>query len=1069
MLRRPMNMHRISKRIPTHVIALVLVAVVAVPVAEAQIFPSAPPGPISLSDPARPVKGASDIYIVQLRAESAASYKGGTTGFAATKPALGERLNSEAAAVQSYVKHLESTHASILNFVDAPTAKIYSFTYALNGFAARLDSDQLTRLAHHPDVRRVWPDTEQQLQTNNSSLFLGLLDQQGGLRADLKLTGENVVIGIIDSGVAPNHPSLRDFEERVPRTCAGDWALGSWLGRWLCRPFRKNPPTEQVYTAPAGFHGICQEGDGFSVANCNNKLVGARYFVDGFLFRNSLDPGEFVSPKDADGHGTHLATIAAGNATTATLFGTRIAAISGIAPRARIAVYKACWLKPGESRATCATSDLARAIDAAVADGVDIINYSVGSLETDLTAPDDIALLNALDAGILSVVAAGNDGPETFTIGSPSSAPWVLTVGASTQTGTRFEEAIEILQPTDLSGQISMREAGFARSLADSGTVEATLVLTDDGQSALGGGGLGSIHDACEALINGSALAGAVAMIERGGCEFQIKLERAEAAGAVAVVVYNTTGPPIVMNGAAGSIAIPGVMIGAADADRLLDAFDAGDAVSVKLERGLVAQLRDTGNQMADFSSRGPALSESDFVKPDVTAPGVNILGGASPDIPNGTRGEVFQYLSGTSMAAPMVAGIAALLIERHPDWTPGMLKSALMSTTYTDIVTEDGEFLANPFDMGAGHVDANFAVTPGLVYETAFADHTAYLCGLDDPLPSAADCNALIAQSYPTAPEQLNLPSIGITEMIPGDEINRRVTNVGPASTYTATISAPPRISAVVQPTQVALATGESADFSITFDNVSAPLEFWQFGNINWSDGTRFVDTPMAVQPVYLRAPEKLRLSSTSGSNTLPVDFGYSGGYTVGVHGLHGPGLQESSSVPDDPTNNFSFRFDNGVSAHFFTLSPDEILLRVALFDELTDGNDALDLYLFYCSTLTSCTQVGQSGSFTSDEEIDLVQPQGGLYAILVHGFQTDDVVGGSGAEYELFAWSFGSNDDQNNLRITAPGTVATGDRLNFSYDWGPLDPNVRYVGAISHDTPFDLFFLTIVTENLP
>jgi subtilisin family serine protease len=140
-----------------------------------------------------------------------------------------------------------------------------------------------------------------------------------------------------------------------------------------------------------------------------------------------------LSPKDADGHGTHITTAIAGNPVSAYLFGTRVARIAGIAPRARIAVYKACWLEPGAFRATCATSDLARAIDDAVADGVDIINYSLGSLETDLTAPDDLALLNAVDAGVLTVVAAGNDGPDLNTIGSPSSAPWVLTVTASSQ------------------------------------------------------------------------------------------------------------------------------------------------------------------------------------------------------------------------------------------------------------------------------------------------------------------------------------------------------------------------------------------------------------------------------------------------------------------------------------------------------------------------------------------------------------------------------------------------------------------------------------------------------------
>src|SRR5690606_31317126 len=156
---------------------------------------------------------------------------------------------------------------------------------------------------------------------------------------------------------------------------------------------------------------------------------------------------------------THIATIAAGNPTSAWLFGRRVARVSGIAPRARIAAYKACWLKPGERRATCATSDLARAIDDAVADGVDIINYSVGSLETDLTAPADLALIRAFGGDSLTVLAAVNDAPYCGTTGWQSSAPGVLTVAASTQAGTLFEEANEIAAPDDQAGRIAMREA----------------------------------------------------------------------------------------------------------------------------------------------------------------------------------------------------------------------------------------------------------------------------------------------------------------------------------------------------------------------------------------------------------------------------------------------------------------------------------------------------------------------------------------------------------------------------------------------------------------------------------
>ncbi|MGD8341290.1 MAG: S8 family serine peptidase, partial [Gammaproteobacteria bacterium] len=947
--------------------------------------------------------------------------------------------------------------------------KLYSFRYALNGFAVQLAPAQLTRLARHPDVLNIWRDTDHRLATNNSSLFLGLLDQTGGLRADLGLSGEDVVIGVIDSGVDPTHPALRDFEEEIPRACRGTWAEASWLGFLLCRPLLRDPPTTPVYEPVPDFNGICQEGERFPASSCNNKLVGARFYNEGFLQRHELDEGEFLSAKDVDGHGTHIATIVGGNSVTASLFGTRIGEISGVAPRARIAVYKACWLEPGETRATCSNSDLARAIDDAVADGVDIINYSIGSSETDLTAPDDIALLNAVDAGVLSVVAAGNDGPANFTIGSPGSAPWVLTVGASTQTGTRYEQAVEITAPETLAGLVPMQEGGFTPQLADTGPVEGDLVLADDGQDVLGEGGAGSFFDACEPLTNSNDLAGAIALIERGGCTFQAKLERVEAAGAVAGLIYTLTGEPIVMNGDSGSVGIPAVMIGPADGSDLADAYLAGEAPAALLEHGLLVDLRETGNQMASFSSRGPALSESDFVKPDLTAPGVNILAGSTPDIANGRRGEYFQYLSGTSMAVPMVSGIAALLKEAEPEWSPAALKSALMTTAYDDVVTEDGEFLANPFDMGAGHVSGNEALSPGLVYEARFEDYRAFLCGIEPVIVPPAECGSLQAFGLPAAPEQLNLPSVGVTELIPGDQVIRQVTNIGPPAIYDATILSPPGMTVAVEPASLSLGTGESAEFRLTFDIQTAPFAFWQFGSINWTDGIRSVESPIAAQPVLLRVPENLTLTEPSGSGSLPVDFGYTGEYTLGVSGLHEPALREAAFVADDPSNDFSFRFDSGVNAHFFTLGADELFLRVSLFDALTDGADDLDLYLYHCPALSDCTEVGQSGSFTSEEEIDVLLPEPGLYTVLVHGFETDEEAGGPGSSYELLAWSFGRGGDAGNFSITAPDVVAKGDRRELDYDWGPLDSDTVYLGGLTHDTPSDVFFLTVVTANEP
>jgi hypothetical protein len=526
------------------------------------------------------------------------------------------------------------------------------------------------------------------------------------------------------------------------------------------------------------------------------------------------------------------------------------------------------------------------------------------------------------------------------------------------------------------------------------------------------------------------------------------------------------------MNGRTNVVNIPAVMIGASDGQRLVNRLVDDGVVTATLEKGLFINRNLFGNEMASFSSRGPSLSEADFLKPDVTAPGVDILAGHTRDAANGLRGEDFQYLSGTSMSTPHVAGIAALLKQAHPDWSPGALKSALMTTAYQDVVNFDLETAAHPFDMGAGHVDANRAYDPGLVYDTDFLDHAAYLCGLDEPPFPATDCDILAQAGFSFAAREVNLPSVGVTELIPGDLVTRRVTNVGPPATYRANVTAPFGVDVLVEPSSLTLGTGESGDFAVTFGTSSPDLDLWTFGALEWSDDTHVVRSPLAVRPVTMRVVRELHLFGTDGEGTFEADFGYTGSYDVTVHGLNPPFyMVEDAFVDEDTTNSFSFRSGGGVAQHFFNVGPNDLYLRIATFDELTDGNDDLDLYLYYCADGVTCTQVAESGSFTSDEQIDLELPEPGQYALLVHGYETDPVAGGPGARYSLFAWVFSSTDDQNNLGITIPISVASGDRYDLGVLWQNLDPAVRYFGGILHYTPnFDQpYSLTTVTAQTP
>lgn len=1006
------------------------------------------------------------------------------------------RMNPERPELRRHAEGLRARQDAVLNAINAGSEKVYSYSYTFNGMAVKLTPKQAEKLRLRKGVSKVWEDRRRRVSTSDSPQFLGLLDNESGLRNGLGLQGEDVIIGVIDSGITPGHPSVseRAAERDKPRLCRSTWAEESLLGLWLCRRFSGagdlmfGPP-------PADWRGICEAGEGFSTDDCNNKLIGARFYNEGFLAEGPADPNEFVSPADADGHGTHIASIAAGNAVTANVFGRDAGRISGMAPRARVAVYKACWLEPGGFRATCSVADLQAAIEDAVADGVDIINYSIGSLDDSLTDPDDLALLAAADAGVLSVVATGNNGPEAFTMLAPATTPWVISVGAASRTGTRIAEGLRVNRPEAVAADYESREASFTPRLAARGPITADLVLARDNMTVMPDGETGTVFDACSALTNSSDISGNIAFIQRGTCDFDTKVRFAQDAGAVAVVVFNNDADLVVMAGSSVAVNIPAVMIGQADGLLLRDRLADDEAVELTLDKSIFIDFAETGNVMGTFSGRGPSLADPDFLKPDVVAPGVNILGGNTPDIANGFRGENFQYLSGTSQSAPHVAGVAALLKEAHPDWGPATLKSALMTTSRQNILASPDGAVADPFQQGAGHIVPNGAVDPGLVYETTTEEYDAYLCTVGLARLSDAECAALAAGGLAPDARDLNLPSLAITELVSTATTNRRVRNVGPATTYTASVATPDGIELEIVPSTLTLDTNEEAEFELRFSTDGSGLGEWRFGSYSWNSEAHTVYSPFAVRAAELAFDEQLFGSGTTGSAALQVDFGYNGDYRAGVFGLQLPcvlpdnNLEDEictntapASVSDDPFDNYEFAdpAPAWVSRFFLNVGAnDDALFRVALFDELTDGNDDLDLYLYYCidedndDNCESIELVGESqGVDTSDEAIEVLSPPPGVYVLDVHGYATDPTVGGPGAFFCVFSWAFGTEAATGNLLVNGdPGIATAGTRAELSADWSDLADGL-WLGGISHlraGIPLGFSVLTVDNNGLP
>ena len=1034
-------------------LVLLLLTVSATAEYETKLRDAGSLGGIRLANSENP--DVSKVYIVQLKTAPAADFYRSLNRAPAKPGAPRTRFNKKIPIVEQYSAQITAEQDRVLARAGPGTELIYRYHYGLNGFAARMHPSQAHKLDSLPEVLHVWEDEVRSLPTNYSLEFLGLFDNDGGLRGTPGLDGDGIVIGVIDSGIAPEHPALQDTREADrPSLCEGDWAENSLLGRWLCRRYDIREDV-LVFEVLEDWNGTCQVGERFELDDCNNKLIGARYFVSGAQATGPIDDGEIMSARDADGHGTHTATTAAGNRVKASIFDSFIGRIEGVAPAARIAVYKACWLRPGDTRASCNTSDLANAIDAALADGVDIINYSVGSSMTRITAPDDLALMAATKAGVFTVVAAGNDGPNFGTIGSPAGGPWVITAAASTRDGETSTEALEIKTPPSIAGLYVAREANFTPVLEDVDPLEARLVLVDDGE--------GTISDACEALDNGLDISGKIALIQRGGCEFEIKITNAGNAGAIAALVYNIAGDPIVMNGTSGSSDIPALMIGQADGNLILAELDAGNDVNVLLDKNLFLTEPDTGNAMATFSSRGqgPVL---DILKPDVTAPGVNILAGFTPDAANATTGENYAYLSGTSMSTPHVAGVAALLLQANPTWSPSAIKSALMTTAHQSVTLEDGETEAIPFDYGAGHIVPNDAVDPGLVYDVTVDEFDAFACGTASPAVADDRCNELELAGLSFAGSDLNQPSIAVSRLASLQTVRRRVTNVSEsAETYTAEIVAPSGITVSVNPMSIAVAPNESVTFDVTFGYDSGPLDLWRFGSLTWTGNDHTVVSTLAIRPTSVTAPAEITSFGANGSLNFAVEFGYTGAYSAGVHGLNLP-LIIDGFVDSDPSKTFSFRTDNGVTAHLIDVPAEQAYARFALFDSLTDGNDDLDMYVYFCADNINCVKIGESGEPTSQEEFNVLSPAEGRYAVLVHGFETDQVAGGPGANYQLLAWSFGLVDDQGNMTASGPAFVNAGTSETISVDWAGLLPDTIYLGGISHNTPQGISAITVI-----
>ncbi|KAF7814019.1 subtilisin-like protease SBT1.4 [Senna tora] len=709
-------------------------------------------------------------------------------------------------------------YSSIVNSLPPsphPTKILYTYDLAVHGFAVRLTPSQASKLRDIPGVLSVLPDQIRHVHTTHTPRFLGL-DQSFGLWPNSDYA-EDVVVGVLDTGIWPERRSFSD---------------------------------SGLTPVPTTWKGVCETRPDFPASACNMKIIGARTFYKGYesyLERPIDETVESKSPRDTEGHGTHTASTAAGSVVAnASLFHYAQGEARGMATKARIAAYKICW-KMG-----CFDSDILAAMDQAVADGVHIISLSVGATGFAPQYDHDSIAIGAFGAaqhGVLVSCSAGNSGPGPYT--AVNIAPWILTVGASTI--DREFPADVVLGDGRVLGGVSLY---YGDDLPD---FKLPLVYGADCGSRYCY--IGSLQP--------SKVQGKIVVCDRGGNARVEKGSAVKLAGGLGMIMANTeeNGEELL----ADAHLIAATMVGQIAGDQIKEYMRLNQYPTATIVfRGTVIGNSPAAPKVASFSSRGPNHLTPEILKPDVIAPGVNILAGwtgkvGPTDLDIDPRRVEFNIISGTSMSCPHVSGIAALLRNAYPKWSPAAIKSALMTTTYN--VDNSGKNIkdlgsgeeSTPFIHGAGHVDPNRALNPGLVYDLDDKDYLAFLCSIGyDPKQIAIftreptslnTCGQKLA-----SPGDLNYPSFSVEFSSDKDLIKykRVVTNVGSSEdvVYNVKVNAPAGVEVSVSPSKLVFsAKNKTQSYEVTFGKGSGNGNSASFGSIEWSDGSHIVRSPIAVR----------------------------------------------------------------------------------------------------------------------------------------------------------------------------------------------------------------------------
>ncbi len=924
--------------------------------------------------------GGIATYLIRLTDAPVPTYRGGRTGLPATAPRSGQQLDPEAPAAQRYVDFLEEAQTEFVTQLERSAGRDvdvkFTYQYAVNGIAVELTAEEARAISTNPNVLSIAPDQIRELQTDVGPQQINA-DAVWNAATDLGLPedylGEGIVIGTIDSGISPFNASFLDPGE------------GGGLG--------------YDHTNPLGdgnYVGVCDDADPSYDEDfpCNDKLIGAWVF-DGLN-------GTAI---DNDGHGSHTAGTSGGNVVTGVTVDGAPGTfdISGVAPRANIISYLGC----------CSVGGLTASIDQAIADEVDVINYSIGS-----SAPSDLwndfdalGFLNARAAGIFVATSNGNDGPGVATTGSPADAPWITSVGASTHTRRNANL---------LTGLTS--SAGPLDPIDGTGVTEALLTpapLVD--AAALG-------DEFCEDTTgNEAAFAGAIVICTRGVNGRVEKSQNVAEQGAVGFVLVNDLLNNLSLLG--DQYVIPGVFISNDDGVvlRAWLANGTGHAATIGGTQFLYDEVY--ADVMTSFSSRGPNRAV-DTIVPSVSAPGVDVLAPLT-DLDDPTGGNVHAFLSGTSMASPHVAGAGALMAQVRPDWSPAQMQSALMTSAFTGVLNHTLD-AATPFAQGSGRIDVAEAISVGLLFDEVAADYLASNpADGGDPktlnLPSFADSQCLVECSWErTATVPVNPVGEG---PIPADV------------TWTATSTSDAGLTLGVALSDATVSPGDVMTIDVTADVSGAEVGETYFGRITLTPSVASVPSvtmPVAVVPSSGVLPDSIDIEARrdAGSQVVTgiesievVDF------QGAVNGLV-EGTQVTGSLLVDPTNDDPY--DDLADVFVTTIdvaAGANSLIVETIAAEMPDA----DLFIGTGPTPGVATQQCASTTGSAIEYCAVDDPAAGPWWVVVQNWDgTDD----QPDSFTLSSVVVGG--DLGNSTIVGPGPTPTGETYGMTVTWDLPDADV-------------------------